>query len=496
MTVTIERDCNQYSCLMAHPPDPAAFRYEELAAFVTGLVRQGTLAPGSRAPSLREISRQHRTSLTTAVQAYRLLEDRGVLEARPQSGFYVARAPEPALAPPARTRAASRPSDVAAPAVMLQLLEHAGDPRLVPLGCAIPSPALLASGRLDRCLARAARVRGAKHNVYTPPRGDAALRRQIARRALRHGHAVSPDDLLIANGCTEALALALRAVTRPGDTVAIESPTYFGVLQILRALGLKALELPTDALAGVIPAALDAACATHDVAACLLSSSFNNPMGCTVAEVHKREVLAVLARHRVPLIEDDVYGDVGFGAERPRPYAALDPRHDTLYCSSFSKTLAPGYRIGWVAAGERLMARIVEAKAATSLCSAVLPQLALADFLAGGGYDHHLRRLRGEFQQALHRMVATVGESFPAGTRVSQPAGGFVLWVELPRPADTRQLFTQALERGICFAPGVVFSASGRYGHCLRLSAGYGWSPRIERGVRALGAMAGAMLAG
>jgi DNA-binding transcriptional MocR family regulator len=472
------------------PATSAHFRYEELAGFITELIRRGTLVPGSRVPSLREISRQRRTSVTTALHAYRLLEDRGVIEARPQSGYYVAQASRDIQAP-TMSRPPARAIDIAVPAVMLKLLEHAADPKLVPLGCAIPSPQLLASGKLDRCLARAARVNGAKLNIYTPPRGHLALRREIARRALRWGQALSPDDLLITCGCTEALSLALRAVTKPGDTVAIESPTYFGLLQVLQSLGLKALELPTDARQGIAIDALRAACESHSMAACVLASSFSNPLGCTLAEARKLEVLALLARHRVPLIEDDIYGDMGFGAtERPTPFMALDRHGITLHCSSFSKTLAPGYRVGWLAAGERFMPRVIEAKMASTLCSPVLPQLALADFLSSGGYDHHLRRIRRVFQDTLHRMVRAIDESFPAGTRVTQPEGGFVLWVELPRPADTRQLFAQALERGICFAPGVVFSASGRYANCLRLSGGYGWSPRLDRGLRSLGALA------
>ncbi len=471
------------------PASSTSFRYEELAGFITGLIDRGTLPPGSRVPSLREISRQRRTSVTTALQAYRLLEDRGVLEARPQSGFYVAKA-RVAIAAPTPSRPPPRPREIAVPAVMLKLMEHASDPKLVPLGCAIPSPQLLASGRLDRCLARAARLKGVKHNIYMPPRGDASLRREIARRALRWGQGLSPEDVLIANGCTEALSLALRAVTKPGDTVAIESPTYFGLLLVLQSLGLKALELPTDAQQGASVDALREACRSGNISACVLSSSFNNPLGCTMPEAHKLEVLALLAKHRVPLIEDDIYGDIGFEAERPRPFIALDRHDNTLYCSSFSKTLAPGYRIGWVATGARFMPRVVEARVASTLCGAALPQLALAEFLSSGGYDHHLRRIRGMFREALHRMVLAVNQSFPPGTRISQPAGGFVLWLELPRPIDTTQLFAEALAQGICFAPGVVFSASGRYANCLRLSGAYGWSPRIEKGVRRLGAMA------
>lgn len=470
------------------PAAPARFRYEQLADLIAGLVDQGTLPAGSRAPSLREISRQQRTSLTTAVQAYRMLEDRGVLEARPQSGFYVASSP-PSLPVPAMTRPSARPTPVSTSALMLELLEHASDERLVPLGCAVPSQRLLGSGGLDRFLARAARTAGVQHNVYTPPRGETSLRVEIARRALRWGQALSPDDIAVTSGCTEALALALNAVARSGDTVATESPTYFGLLQVLRASGLKALELPTDARTGVDIDALGAALKSGRVRACVLSSSFNNPLGCTMPEERKIAALRMLVRYGVPLIEDDVYGDIHFSEERPRPFSALDKHGHAIYCGSFSKTLAPGYRIGWVSTG-RHMQRILERKFASTLCNPVLPQLALAAFLSSGGYDHHLRRIRREFSDTLQRMAREIERSFPEGTRVSQPAGGFVLWIELPGAVDTGALFRQALEQGICFAPGVVFSASGAYRHCLRLSAGHGWDARVERGLRKLGALA------
>jgi DNA-binding transcriptional MocR family regulator len=473
------------------PPDPR-FRYEQLADLIAGLVTRGTLRPGSRAPSLREVSRQQRTSLTTALQAYRRLEHRGILEARPQSGFYVKTAPV-TMPVPATTRPPTRPIHVAVSGLVLELLERAADDRFVPLGCAIPSPQLLASSRLDRFLARAARTEGVLQNIYTPLRGDESLRIEIARRALRWGQALSPDDIAITCGCTEALALSLNAVARPGDTIAIESPTYFGLLQVLRALGLKALELPTDARTGVDVDALGRVLKAGAVRACVLASSYNNPLGCTMPEDRKVEALRLLARHAVPLIEDDVYGDIHFTEERPRPFSSLDRHQNTIYCGSFSKTLAPGYRVGWVAAGRHLH-RVLENKFASTLCGPVLPQKALAAFLSFGGYDRHLRRIRRAFSETLRSMVQEIERTFPEGTKVSQPDGGFVLWLELPKALDSGVLFAQALERGICFAPGVVFSASGRHAHCLRLSGGYGWDPRIEKGVRTLGALARAGL--
>lgn len=465
------------------------YRYEEVATFITNLVDAGTLPPGSRAPSLRRICKERSASLSTALQAYRLLEDRGVLEARPQSGFYVTKRPVVSLATPAISTPRGVPTKVAVSAAALKLLEYAADPSLVPLGCAIPSAEVLAAGRLDRFLARTARMKGADLNVYTAPKGDLRLRQEIARRSSRWGQAVSPEDIAITCGCTEALTLALRAVSRPGDTIAIESPTYFGLLHALEALQLKALELPTDAATGVDLGALARALDRKSVRACLFSSSFNNPLGCTMPEENKSALLRLLARHAVPLIEDDIYGDIYFGPERPKPFSALDREGNTIYCSSFSKTVAPGYRIGWIATG-RHMQKVLEHKFASTLCSPALAQAAFADFLSSGGYDSHLRRIRRVFSDNIDQMMRAIDRTFPAGTKVSRPAGGFVLWVELPRRIDSHRLFDEALRQGICFAPGDVFSAGGRYANCLRLSCGHHWDRRIEAGLTTIGAIA------
>ena len=466
-------------------------RYEDLAGFITGLIEGGTLRPGTKAPSLRRISRERGVSLMTALEAYRLLEDRGLLEARPRSGFYVSGVGKFPSAP-ARSSPPRDAVGVAVSGLVIELLDYATDPTLLPFGCAIPEGGLLQSGRLDRCLARAARLHGAACNLYTAPRGDAGLRRQLASRALRWGLGLTPDDIVVTCGCTEALFLALKAVTRSGDTVAVESPTYFGLLQALEILGLKALELPTDPTGGIEIAALEQVLKAGTVAACLFASSVNNPLGCTPTEDAKREILALLARHQVPLIEDDIYGDIHFGSLRPRPFMALDQDSLTLYCSSMSKTLAPGYRIGWLA-GTRHMQKILETKFATTLCGPALPQIALADFLAGGGYDNHLRRLRRVLGSNVMQMRRAVAASFPHGTRITDPAGGFVLWVELPGAADSRLLLDQALSDGICFAPGDVFSAAGRYRNCLRLSCGHPWDERLSQGITRLGDLAAAM---
>jgi DNA-binding transcriptional MocR family regulator len=333
-----------------------------------------------------------------------------------------------------------------------------------------------------------------RHNVYCPPNGDIRLRREIAKRAMRVGHTLSPDDVVITAGCTEALTLALTVVAKRGDTIAIESPTYFGLLHTIEMLGLKAFELPTNPTRGIDIGALARLLETEPVAACVLSSNFNNPLGSAMSESDKRELLAVLSQHAVPLIEDDVYGDIYFGRDRPKPFIALDDGGNTIYCSSFSKSLAPGYRIGWIASTTYAQ-QLMERKLAFTLCSPVLPQVALADFLESGAYEVHLRSIRRIFEENLARMTRAIEESFPPDTKVSRPVGGFVLWLEMSRRFDSRVLFDEALEQGICFAPGDAFSASGRFRNCLRLSAGHVWNERVEDGVRRLGQLAQAQLA-
>ncbi|HEV2442827.1 MAG TPA: PLP-dependent aminotransferase family protein [Steroidobacteraceae bacterium] len=464
-------------------------RYELLADVITQAVEGGALLPGSRAPSLRRLCKDHGASLSTALQAYQVLEDRGILEARPRSGFYVARRPVTVLNAPAISSPPGTPTRISIGATVQRLLEYAADPRLVPLGCAIPSAELLAGGRLDRFLARAARLKGLHYNIYTTPKGDLQLRQEIARRALRWGQGLSPEDIIVTCGCTEALALALRTVARPGDAIAIESPTYFGLLHILESLSLKALELPTDPAAGIDLAALERTLKQKAVAACLFSSSYNNPLGCTMPDDKKKEVLRLVAKHRTPLIEDDVYGDIYFGADRPKPFAAFDPTGNTIYCSSFSKTIAPGYRIGWLATGRHVQP-LLEHKLASTFSGPALPQAALAEFLSCGGYDSHLRRIRRVFVESIARATRAIEQAFPPGTRVSRPAGGYVLWVELPHEIDTRALLDAALARDICFTPGDVFSAGRRYRHCLRLSCGHGWDARMEAGLKTIGELA------
>ena len=467
---------------------PKITRYEELASFIRMLVEQGTLAPGTRVPSLRRISRDRGVSLATALEAYRRLEDLGIIEARPRSGYFIARAAVQILEKPSASTPAECPVPIYVSDVLQQLLHVASDPGFAPLGCAVPSPEVLRSEKLDRILSRTARIRGAECNTYAPPQGDLRLRTELSRRALAWGLSIAPADITITAGCTEAIGLALGALCRAGDTVAVESPTYFGFLRLANILNLKVLELPTDPEIGVDPAAMRRLIERNRVAACLLSSSFSNPTGATVPEDRRREVVDSLAERGVPLVEDDTYGDAHFAEQRPRPFSAFDETGSVIYCSSFSKILAPGYRVGWIAA-KRHMQSILDRKFATTLSNPTLAQAALGEFLGTGGYDNHLRRIRRTFADNVARARCAIGRYFPAGTKVSCPDGGFLLWLEFPQSIDTQTLLETALPEGICFAPGHLFSAQHGFTNCLRLSCGAEWTPNVENAFARLGAI-------
>jgi DNA-binding transcriptional MocR family regulator len=467
--------------------------YQRIADRLSGSIQAGTIAPGGRMPSVRRLSHQQRVSVSTVLQAYLLLEARGLIEKRPKSGHF-ARLPRQALLPePRPPRPSLAPRLVTRKSVLGDLQRVLGDARYAPLGSATMSPALLPAERLNRVLAQVARTAGGAGLVYEGPHGHRRLRRQLARRALDWGGQLTAEDFVVTVGAMEALHLALRAVTRPGDAVALESPTYHGLLRLIETLGLRAVEIPQNAGTGLDLDVLERALRRQRVAACIAIPSINNPLGSVMPDEAKARLVALLARRRVPLIEDDIYADL-FAPDHPRasrpiPCKAHDRQGLVMWCGSFSKTLAPGYRVGWVAGG-RFQAEIQHLKFAQTIATPTLPALAISAFLDGGGYDAHLRQLRRRLAEQVARTREAVAAAFPAGTRVSRPAGGFLLWIEMPPGTDALALHARALERGISIAPGPIFSATGRFRHCLRLNCGHPLDEGVLRAVRALGELA------
>lgn len=457
----------------------AAFAYERLAADVASLIESGTLRPGERLPSVRRMSVQRRVSIPTVLQAYQLLESRRVVAARPRSGFYVLPRRE-SVAPRRDGLSIPDPIAITSGDLIVRVLDMIANPTLLPLGTALPDPALLPCAALGRMMGRAVRRNATRSATLFTPAGEPELRRQIARRLVDVGSIATPDDVVVTSGCSEAIWLCLRAITRPGQTVAVESPCYFGTLQAINTLGLRALEMPTDPSTGMSLDALESALARGGVSAVVVNGNVHNPLGYVMPDAAKQRLMTLLCRHDVPMIEDETYAELYYGPSRPSSLRAFDATGLVLSCGSFSKTLAPGYRVGWTIPG-RYRDTVLHYKLATTVSVAVPTQLAIAEFLASGSFDRHLQKLRRVLQSNVHRWAHEVPEVFPRGTRVSHPLGGFLLWVQLPERFDTVEVQRRAVRHGLSIAPGPAFSASGKYSNCLRLNAGYAWSDRTAQ---------------
>ncbi len=450
------------------------------------MIHDGVLRPGERTPSLRAVCDQHGVSMSTAVQAFVELESRGLVEPRHKSGFFVKAPPKVIMDLPGPPRV---PMSGSLGNRHASLFDAVVAGNVIALGGAVPSPEILPTAKLNRMLSEKARNAGARGVMYDLPPGSEMLRRQISKRMTKGGAVVAPADIITTCGATEALMLCLRAVTKPGDVVAVETPTYFGILHVLEALALRALEIPTDARTGLRLDVLESVLKNQPVNACIVLPAFSNPLGASMPDDAKQRLVGMLKAREIPLIEDDVFGELPFGPKRGRTCKSFDDSGLVLFCSSFSKTLAPGYRVGWVVPG-RYYHAVRIAKLTHTMATATLPELAIASFLADGGYDHWLRSARAIYKMNVMRMRRAILEEFPAGTTVTTPQGGFLVWVTMPVTVNALELYDRALAKGISIAPGQLFSLEPRYANCIRISCGEPWSPRIEGAVRTLGSLA------
>lgn len=464
-------------------------RYQQLADELAGGIRAGVLRPGDRLPSVRDLRRQRGISPSTIFQAYAQLESQGLVEARVRSGYFV-RARRPLTGqPPEAAQPSGRVTPVAISELVFDLLGSTRDVDVVPLGSAFPAPELFPFEALARGGARAMRRLGPAQISGALTAGDETLRAQVARRYALNGVSLRADELIVTNGAMEALNLCLQAVTQPGDVVVVESPTFYAALQALERLHLKAVEVETDPVEGVRLEALEALLQRQKVAACWFMPTFQNPLGALMSSAKKQALVQLLARYGVPLIEDDVYAELHFGARRPLPAKAFDQEGLVLHCSSFSKSLAPGYRVGWAAAGR--YARDVERlKMMTSLASPIPPQLAIAEYLVQGGFERHLRHLREALKTQHTAARALIERFFPKGTRMTEPQGGYFVWLELPPGVDALAMHHQAMAQSISTAPGVLFSADRRFTRHLRLNVGHPLGPPVRAALKLLGTMA------
>ena len=462
------------------------FLYLQVIDLIKSNIHSGALLPGDRLPSLRKMSSSTGVSVPTVRQAYIELEAQRQVESRPQSGFYVRHQAANPMVRPTRSTTA-RPSPLSCRPLMERVYDGVNHTGLVPLGIANPSMAKPAAKTLHRAMKRIMARAEERALGYATTTGELSLRRQIAYHYLdTTGAVVEPDNICITNGGQEALLLALKAVASSGDVIAVETPTYHGLLELIDSLGMLAIEVETCPEDGVTLADLEQVLNEHPVRACVFSTTLGNPLGVTMPDDDRRALVGMLEKYDVTLIEDDVYGDLRFDGTRATPAAFLQSDARIITCGSFSKTAAPGYRIGWVLS-DLYSAEITRLKRSFSCSSGLLQQMTLADFMASGDYNRHLKSLRSVLRQNSERMSALVAQHFPADTRTSKPVGGSVLWLELPKKVDAEMLFDDAIVAGISIAPGHIFSPCSCYTNYVRLSFGHPWSTRIEDAIKWLG---------
>ncbi|WP_027796698.1 aminotransferase-like domain-containing protein [Paraburkholderia acidipaludis] len=473
-------------------------RYERLADDIEAAVRRGVFGAGERILSVRRASEQHGVSIKTVLHAYALLESRGVIESRPQSGYFVREswrahgtaARDGAAGKPKARRAGAPKAPAAAPVdvsrLVLSTLRSIGAQDAVPLGSPYPDPALYPWRRINQYANAIARRHASWNLIDDLPPGNPELIRQIARRYAENGTPVDPEEIVVTVGATEAINLSLQAVAKPGDTVAVESPTYYAMLHAIERLGMRAIEVSTHPETGLDLDALERVLRRQKVAACMVMPNFQNPLGFRMPDERKARLVALAEAHDMPLIENDVYQELYFGPTRPTPLKHFDASGIVLHCASFSKSLSASYRIGWAMPG-RYRAQVEKLKFLNTLTTPSVPQVALADYLRHDGYDRHLRRLRRFYRQQARLMRAMVQRFFPAGTRTSDPQGGYVLWVELPASVDSMRLYQAALARGITIGPGYMFSMRDDFHHYIRLNYSYPWTAQTEAALKTLG---------
>lgn len=463
------------------------FLYNEIADNIARKIKSGVLKTGERLPSVRILSKEHGISINTAKRVFFELEAQSLVQSKPQSGYFVSplkylKLPLPEVSQPLAVANSVDPDQL-----ITGVYSAMGRTDLTFFSIGVPSGNLLPLAKLKKEVVLATRELKEGGTEYEPLQGNVKLRRMVAARSLAWEGNLKESDLVTTNGCMNALVLCLMALTKPGDTIALESPCYPGILHLAASLGLKVLEIATDPVSGIDVEALKNLLPKIDV--CLLVPNFNTPLGYCTPDSNKQEIVGLLSKCNIPLIEDDTYGDIYFGAERPKCCKSYDTNGNVLWCGSVSKTLAPGYRVGWVAPG-KYKERILKLKYVHSIASTSIIHEAIGNFLLTGRYDNHLRHFRRTLQKNYQHYATVIGESFPEGTKISRPQGGLALWVEFPKEIDTGELYNLALKSHISISAGRMFTLQNQFHNCMRLCIGLPWTHELKLKLEELGNLA------
>ncbi|WP_316838611.1 PLP-dependent aminotransferase family protein [Pedobacter gandavensis] len=458
--------------------------YVRIAKVMEEQIESETLKLGDKLPSIRTIQKLYNVSMNTVKQAYLELESKSLIEPRAKSGYFVSKASMRKFSLPSVGKMKTSTMEKEPEDLISKVFNTLGDKTITQFSLGVTANSMLPIAKLNKGMINAIRRMEDGGTGYEPVAGSTNLRRTLAKWSFVLEGKLTEDDLVTTSGAMNAIFNCLMAVTKPGDTVAIESPVYFGIQQIIKSLGLKAIEIPTHPVTGVDLEAIKKVLPRLN--ACCFISNFSNPLGCLMPDEHKKELVRMLTAYDIPLIEDDLYGNLFFGTERPKPCKYYDEAGIVMWCGSVSKTLAPGYRVGWVAPG-KYKEKIIRQKLVQTISTPSLYQEVIADFMENGRYDHHLRTLRSKLYSNCLKYQGAIEAYFPENTKISQPQGGFMLWLELDKKLDTGELFDQAIKQKISFAPGRMFTQYNQYNNCMRLNFALEWNEKLEDDLKRLG---------
>jgi DNA-binding transcriptional MocR family regulator len=456
------------------------FRYEEIARKIEAIVTNLSLKAGDRLPSVRKICRELQVSATTVFHAYTILENKGLIISRARSGFFVSSTLRGILATKSAEKYIPLPNQVSLNNLIGNIQRNISTFGLVNFSIVAPVNEQLPISAMSKCIREALKDINGQSFQYPLIEGHPRLVEQIVRRTFDWDATLAMDDILVTNGCIEAINLCLDAVAKPGDIIIVESPAPYGILQSLESRKLLALEVPVTPAHGIDLEQLEIAVSAHRVTACVITTVCGVPIGGSMPKENIIRLLEILGKYKIPLIEDDALGDLTFEHPRSLPAKAYDKENQVLYCTSFSKTLGSGFRIGWVSGG-LFHEEVKRLKYTANFFTNGILQDAIGRFLQSGQYHVHLKKMKSAIQKNLLRYLQSIYKYFPAEINISNPKGGFSLWIELPAKIDGLELTRHALKEGIGIFPGQVFSTLGKYDNYIRINYCPIWNTKIDR---------------
>lgn len=462
-----------------------SYKFELFTSEIEKDIRDGIYKPGHKLPSVRQIKEKYQLSSSTVQMGYAHLILNGTVESIPKSGYYVSNTMQTNTEP---IRIKYKP--VVRDAIFSNHLELTTSLRMgrkiSEFNVTAPGDLVIPQKLLLRTMQQVIREKGAGLLRYYPASGLLLLKENIIKQAASSQTRISQDELLITDGALQALYIALSATCDPGDVIAVESPCVFSVLEAIRVLKLKVIEIPVDPVLGFDVDFFNKACEKNTIKAVVVTPNFHNPTGTVLSDEQKKMLLSIAQRHHIAVIENDIYGDLYFQGQRPSTIKSFDESGLVLTYSSYAKTLAPGIRLGWLSSGQ-FMERAEQIR--FSLGSSVSPlyQETVNRLIEGSSYDRHVRSFRLQLARNARFATNLLATHFPENSCVVTPLGGYNLWVKMPDTIDMKFFYEQCDKVGIRFTPGYTFSFSSAFDQYFRLVFADTFSPKKIEAIRQLG---------